>query len=139
MAIAGARPKLAEFHLMEGNPSKLGKQRLNRPEVDANGARMPISVDDNGLRPMHELGKRQMELWKRFIQRAPWLTEHDIPRAHMWVELHVEFENDPKMIASRIAQVRNLGSELGFDPLSRTRMGSMALGKKSKFDGLITF
>ena len=132
----GPKPRLAEFKLIEGNP---GKERIALPAVDEKGMRLPPIVADNGLRPVQELAKRQMELWKMFIQRAPWLGLHDIPRAHMWVELHAEFEKNPKkMPVGRICQLRALGSELGFDPLSRSRMGNMAISKKSKFDGLIT-
>src|SRR5262249_850991 len=64
-----------------------------------------------------------LRLWKRFIARAWWLTWADSPKAFMWCHLQAEYEKAPaKMIASRIAQLRAAGSELGFDQASRARM-----------------
>ncbi|HEX2430729.1 MAG TPA: hypothetical protein VHK03_08205 [Aestuariivirgaceae bacterium] len=64
-------------------------------------------------------------LWQQFIAPAYWLTIADSPKAVMWCFLQAEFEAAPaKMIASRIAQVRALGSELGLDPSSRARLGA---------------
>lgn len=62
--------------------------------------------------------------WDFYIARCHWLTWADGPKAMMWCHLMAEYEEGPaKMIASRIAQLRALGSELGFDVGSRDRMG----------------
>lgn len=80
---------------------------------------------DNHLKPPKQLNRRQDELWNTYIRRARWLTEFDVPRAYMWVELHARFERKPgEMVAGMIAQLRALGSELGLDPSSRARIGT---------------
>jgi hypothetical protein len=62
--------------------------------------------------------------WDTYIARCHWLTWADGPKATMWCHLMAEYEKNPTgMIASRIAQLRALGSELGFDVASRDRMG----------------
>lgn len=67
-----------------------------------------------------------------YIATAWWLSSHDAPKAHAWVAMHAEFERSPsKMTAARIAQLRVLGSELGFDPGARARLGGSS-GKKPK-------
>jgi hypothetical protein len=64
------------------------------------------------------------KLWDAHISRAWWLTWADGPKARMWCHLQAEFDRAPgKMIASRIAQLRALGAELGFDQAARQRMG----------------
>lgn len=62
--------------------------------------------------------------WDTYIARCHWLTWADGPKALMWCHLQAEYEKKPiDMIASRIAQLRALGSELGLDVASRDRMG----------------
>ena len=130
MAVRGAKPKAPHLKLIEGNPGK-------RPIIADPAAEQPADFD-NGLEPLRKLKKRQRELWDGYIRRASWLTEFDIPRAFMWVELHAQFEADPAgMIAGKIAQLRALGSELGLDPGSRVRLNVGGGKTKSKFDGLI--
>jgi hypothetical protein len=69
--------------------------------------------------------------WDRFIARAFWLTWADGPKALMWCCLMSEFQQSPtKMLSARIAQLRALGSELGFDAASRTRMSIAEDGTK---------
>jgi hypothetical protein len=64
------------------------------------------------------------KLWDRYIARCHWLTWADGPKALMWCHLEAEYEKKPtEMIASRIAQLRAVGSELGLDVSSRDRMG----------------
>jgi hypothetical protein len=73
-----------------------------------------------GLRANSVAGK----LWTQFIARCHWLSWADSPKAAMWCYLQAEYNRGPdKMIASRIAQLRALGSELGLDYGSRERMG----------------
>lgn len=118
MATRGAKPKPTALRVIEGNAGK-------RP--------LPEDEPDPGGRPSkpNKLRKRESELWDEFIETAFWLSAHDGPKAHMWVCMQAEFERGPsKMIAGRIAQLRALGSELGLDPASRTRLGGN--GKKKK-------
>lgn len=64
------------------------------------------------------------KLWDIYISQAYWLTWADVPKAFIWCCLQAEYEHAPKeMIASRIAQLRAVGSEIGFDAAARTRMG----------------
>jgi len=105
--------------LIMGNPGR-------RPITNFDPA-MSGEPHDNGLEPPVKLAKRQKQLWQTYIRPASWLTQFDVPRAFMWVELHSEFEKAPsQMIASRIAQLRALGSELGLDPSSRSRLGGVS-------------
>jgi hypothetical protein len=100
----GRRPSPTFLKLVKGNP---GRRPIPQGEPEPGG---PIE------RPPKLKGK-PAELWDRFIARAFWLTWADGPEALMWCHLQAEFERGPdKMIAGRIAQLRALGSELGFDP-----------------------
>lgn len=67
---------------------------------------------------------RPAALWRRYIDPAWWLTATDAPKAWLWCGLQAEAEADlARMNAARIGQLRALGSELGLDPASRTRLG----------------
>jgi hypothetical protein len=67
---------------------------------------------------------RHRTLWENYVQPAYWLTQVDEPKAIMFVHLLAEFLAAPnQMLVTRIRQLRLLGSELGFDPPSRARMG----------------
>lgn len=126
MAIRGAKPKPAFLKVVTGNPGHRPIKEDAGLEVDRNF--------DNHLEPPKKLKKRQQELWDTYIRKAPWLSQFDVPRAFMWVEIHAEFEKDPGgMIAGMIAQLRSLGSELGLDPASRSRIGT-ELGKRGNKD-----
>jgi phage terminase small subunit len=75
---------------------------------------------------------RPAALWRRFIVPAWWLTSSDAPKAWLWCELQAEAERSvAAMTAARLAQLRALGSELGFDPASRSRIDA---GKKPGAD-----
>jgi hypothetical protein len=114
MATRGRKPTPAHLKLIMGNPGK-------RP-IREDGVQEGQAPYDNGLEPPVKLAKRQKQLWST----ACWLTQFDVPRAFMWVELHAEFERGPTlMIAAKVAQLRALGSELGLDPASRTRIGAI--------------
>jgi hypothetical protein len=65
-------------------------------------------------------------LWDEMIEPAFWLTWADGPKARMWCILQAEFDKKPAlMVNARISQLRALGSELGFDPAARARLGTM--------------
>ena len=105
--------------LATGNP---GRRHLPQDEPAADGR--PIKPP--------KLGERADALWDR-VSALPWLTEADSYKLHVWCELQAEFEHAPSMmIASRIAQLRAVGSELGFDPGSRARLGKGASGGKQE-------
>lgn len=125
MAIRGAKPKSAALRIVEGNRGK-------RPIPGAESSDEPAApaAREEPLEPPKKLTKVQQALWERFIDSAWWLTDHDVPKAFMWVCLQAEYNRSPaKMIASRIAQLRVVGTELGLDPSARARMGT-AGGKK---------
>jgi len=110
----GRKSKPVGLKLVTGNP---GKRAL--PESAS------VEVRDEPLQAPVALTEVQQRLWNRYINKAWWLEDHDAPKAFMWVALEEEFELCPaEMTASRIAQLRALGSELGFDPSSRSRMAS---------------
>jgi hypothetical protein len=110
MAIRGRKPTSTVVKLAMGNP---GKRKLPRGEP------VPVGTPE---RPEKLSGSPAL-LWDAFIARAHWLTWADGPKALMWCHLQCEFEQSPKnMVASRIAQLRALGSELGLDPASRARL-----------------
>lgn len=114
----GRKPKPPQLRLVEGN-------RGHRP------------IPDAGPQPTGPLVKpakirgRASQLWDEVAALAPWLTQLDGYKLHVFCQLHAEFEQAPrKMIAARIAQLRTIGAELGLDPATRTRMG--AAGSKPK-------
>lgn len=112
MAIRGQKPKATVVRLFEGN-------RGHRPVPQ--GEPEPIG----GIEKPPKLRGRAEQLWDRFIARAFWLTWADGPKALIWCHLQAEFERSPaNMVASRIGQLRALGSELGLDPASRARLGA---------------
>jgi len=56
-----------------------------------------------------------------------WLTAADSHSLALWCKLVVEAERSVgKMSASRLAQLRSLGSDLALTPASRARLGPMS-------------
>lgn len=125
--------------------------RGRRPKlrVVKDGETVPLSMDDPGqgldpnfdneLKPPSKFKyKRERELWDTFIRRMPWLTHFDTPRAYMWCVAWAKYEKDPhEANAHMLNQLRTLGSELGMDPASRTRVknpGGSGGGKKDPAD-----
>lgn len=114
----GRKPKPAILRLISGNA---GKRPL--PAADP----LPAGSVERPNKLRGNAGK----LWDRVIARAWWLTWADSSKALMWCHLQAEFERAPgKMLSSRIAQLRSLGSELGFDQAARTRMGIAGADQK---------
>ena len=114
MASRGRKPTATVLKLAMGNP---GKRKLPQGE--------PVSVGAPE-RPRVLSGEAAI-LWDAIIARAHWLCWADGPKATVWCYLQAEFEQSPKdMNASRIAQLRALGSELGLDPASRARLDMSA-------------
>lgn len=122
MAIRGRKPKATILRLVMGNA---GKRPL--PSSDPVPAGSVVRPD--------KLRGAVAKLWDENIARAWWLTWADSPKAFMWCHLQAEFQRGPKkMLSSRIAQLRALGSELGFDQAARTRMGLPAGPDKEQTD-----
>jgi hypothetical protein len=112
----GRKPKPTILRLVGGNA---GKRPLPPPDPLPSGS----------LKRPARLRGAAAKLWDGFIAKCYWLTWADAYKAAMWCHLQAEFDSGPKkMIASRIAQLRALGSELGFDQAARTRMGVTAVG-----------
>jgi hypothetical protein len=112
MATRGRKPTATVLRLITGNP---GHRPIARDEPRPTGA----------LERPAKLSKTVGRLWDTWIARCFWLTWADSPKALMWCHLQAEFERSPKnMTASRIGQLRALGSELGLDPGSRARLGT---------------
>lgn len=116
MATRGRKPKSNVVKLVTGNP---GKRKL--PD------RGDAEVREGPLKPPKRLTKSQKALWTRFIDKAWWLTDHDAMKAYIWCVLQDEFQQAPgEMTAAQLGQLRMFGSELGFDPAARARMGVSA-------------
>lgn len=111
MAIRGQRPTADVIRLANGQKplTKGAPKATGRP------------------RPPIPMKGRAAALWKRYVAPAYWLADADSPKAHMWCVLQAEWEADPvAFLSARISQLRALGSELGFDPASRARLGTPA-------------
>lgn len=120
MAIRGQRPKPTVLRLVGGNA---GRRPLPANDPMPEGA----PIKPKGLRGVAS------QLWDERIAKAFWLTWADSEKAELWCHLAAELKKSKgKTIAARIAQFRSLGSELGFDPASRARIGGNAKPKESK-------
>jgi len=108
MAIRGRKPTPFALRLITGSHLRDRPPPQQRSEPRPGG-----SVE----RPK-KMSKTAAALWDQYISRASWLTWADSPKALMWVNLQVEFlKASGKMGASRIAQLRALGSELALGSL----------------------
>lgn len=117
----GRKPTPTVLRLITGNAGK-------RPMPPAD----PLAA--GSIERPSKMPKRVAELWDAFITRAWWLTWADGPKALMWCHLQTEYLKSPtKMIASRIAQLRALGAELGFDQAARVRL-RLPAAEKPKLD-----
>jgi hypothetical protein len=122
MGIRGRKPTSA-LRLITGSHLKDRPPPKNKP--------MPAGTVE---RPGN-MSKDAAQLWDKFIVRATWLTWADSHKARMWCCLAAEFNRSPgKMNSSRIAQLRILGSELGFDLGSRERLGVQPGGTAAQRD-----
>lgn len=133
MAISGRKPTPLALKLITGNPGKRPLPEM-KPDSEQTAPGGPVEKPK-------KLKKAVADVWDRFIARAHWLTWADGPKAVMFCHLTVEYDKDPTaMIASRIAQLRALQSELGFDQATRDRMGisiptGRAPAKQDQSDG----
>lgn len=116
MAVRGQRPKSSALHIVDGTyQSSRHAGKDGGPEATG----QPIKP---------KLKAAASRIWDRTVERFSWLTAADSDKLAMYCVLQAEFEKDAgNMNAARIGHLRNLGSELGGDPVSRTRM---QVGKK---------
>lgn len=120
MGIRGQKPKPTFLKLVGGNA---GKRPMPANDPMPEGA----PVKPKGLRG------NASKLWDDRIVKAFWLTWADTDKAAMWCMLQAQwYASKGAMVAARIGQLRALGSELGFDPASRARIGGNAKPKESK-------
>ena len=130
MGVRGPKPTATVVKLVTGNP---GNRPLPKDEPQPKGSL--------GERPPYLTGLfkgRATVLWNLKSEDAWWLSKVDGDKLGLWCCLQAEFERGPEgMNSSRIAQLRALGSELGFDPASRTRLegygNSAPTGKKDPY------
>jgi hypothetical protein len=117
MAIAGQRAVATVVRLATGRRSVLPQ----------NG---PAEPDGPPEKPAKFKG-RISDLWNELCGRAPWLTVADSYKMAVWCKLYVDFERSPKnFTATMHGHLRNAGSELGLDPMSRARIGQGVRGGK---------
>jgi phage terminase small subunit len=122
MAVTGCKPKDPDLKRITGNPR-------NRPLPD------PATYPRPGGAPEKptDLSREASAIWDQFIRRAFWLSWAETAKCEMWCDLYAEYrKNRRAMNAARIAQFRVLGSELGFDPGSRARLGTAKGGDAAK-------
>jgi hypothetical protein len=121
MGIRGRKPKPTHLHLVEGTLNVTRHAGiLDAPETAGHLAKPRYIARD----------KRASAIWDEIVAGCWWLGEVDGYKLGMWCAMQAEFEKSPKgMIASRIAQLRGLGCELGLDPSSRSRLGAMKGGR----------
>lgn len=123
MIRGGQRPKPTLLRVVQGNP---GKRTL--PE----GEPMP---DGAPVKPRWLRRQRAIQLWDEVLGFAFWLTVADSYKLAAWCDRQADFEmvkSRKEWTAADRREHRSLGSELGFDPTSRARMGSNTGGRQKK-------
>lgn len=113
MAVGGQRPKSAALRLVDGTRAD---PALPKDTPIADGK----PVMPKGLRG------RARQLWDEVVPMLFWLAKPDSYKLAEWCLGQAEFEkcghNDWPV--ARRSEHRKLGSELGFDPVSRARMSA---------------
>lgn len=112
----GRRPMPKYMKLLTGNR---GKRRIP-DEYD-----IPVDpTHDNKLQPPQPLKGRHLQLWNKYVRKAPWLTYFDSPKAYLWVLLQETLERKGPAVlrASMVNALIKLGGDLGFDPIARVRI-----------------
>jgi hypothetical protein len=107
----GRKPTATVIKLATGNP---GRRPLPKDE--------PIPV--GAIRKPKGMRGLPSDLWDEFIANMHWLSWVDGPKARLWCYLEADVRLKPEgTTPAAVAQLRALGSELGFDPGSRARLG----------------
>ena len=122
MAIRGTRPKPTLLRVIQGNP---GHRRIPQGEPVPSGK--PV--------PPFWLNGRAAELWDEVVGFAFWLTAGDSYKLASWCDRQADFERSRETwTAADRREHRSAGSELGLDPTSRARMGSVADAPSAAYD-----
>lgn len=119
----GRKPKPTKLKLITGNP---GKRKLpqNEPQPRRGAIERPEYLSDPAKAVWDRLSPELIELGI--------LKPLDVTMFAAFCALVAEFEADPAgTTASRIAQMRSLGSCFGVDPSSRTRLSIPEAKEKS--------
>lgn len=111
----GRKPRPSELVEVLDHPSHGRKSNPDEPKASGRPVK-PAFLEDF-------YKGRASRLWDEYSPRAPWLKAPDSMALAGWCCLVAEFEDGPeRMTASRIAQMRAIGSCLGLDPNSRSRL-----------------
>jgi phage terminase small subunit len=122
MATRGTKPKPTHLRIIEGNREHRALP-VNEPKVG-----------NKPEKPLYLKG-RAAALWDEVLTFAFWLTFADSYKLAAWCESQAEFEVFRKRKMWSVAmrrEHRSAGSELGFDPSSRTRLGNDPIGNRSE-------
>jgi phage terminase small subunit len=112
MAVRGAKPKPTLLKLITGNP---GNRSLPTGEPEPAG---------RPAKPKWLKG-RSAAIWDEVLVFAFWLTVADAFKLAAWCDQEADFEKRRALwSAADRREHRAAGSELGFDPAARARMGA---------------
>jgi hypothetical protein len=115
LAKKGRKPKAAIKRQIEGNRGHSAipdEGLLNGFESDN---------PEGGLEPPIKLKAREKKLWDEVVRFTPWLKDKDRHIAMQWLRMAIKVEDD-QLKPSQVREFRMIGSQLGFDPGSRTSM-----------------
>lgn len=113
MAIRGQRPTATVLKLVTGaqKAGATGEGERAAPQPEGK-PKAPRWLTPDGRK-----------FWRQYITRAFWLTWADESKAGMWCNMMGEYASNPGgFSATMVGQLRYLGSELGMDPMGRSRM-----------------
>lgn len=115
MATRGRRPTITAFRPLKGkkHPGLTGEPMpAGRPEL-------PDRFKQREHRDLRAI-------WDEYVAPAYWLTKVDEPLSLMFVYLMHEYLRNPhKMRPTCARELRFVMTSLGFDPVSRARMGKV--------------
>lgn len=119
--MVGRKPKPTDLHVIAGT---LDMSRHANRENEPRPAGKPE-------KPKWLRGKGS-RIWDELIGIGSWLTAAESLKLAAFCQMSVEVAGGIEdMTAARIAQWRALGSELGFDPSARARLGVKSTATKT--------
>lgn len=92
-----------------GDPSRRGV-----PENEPRPQGAPVKPD--------YLEGRASSVWDRKVAVSPWVKAPDADTLGLWCRYQAEIETNPNVLAWKVKEWRTMGSLLGFDPSSRSRI-----------------
>lgn len=118
MAKRGRKPKPPQLRIVDGS---FREDRHGKKAEAANSAAVSAAAFGKLERPKWLKGEAR-KAWDEYIAPATWLDGARAPAAIVFCELWAEFRDAPsRMVASRVAQLRNTMSDLGLtDVRNRT-------------------